>query len=345
MSAAARAPLAAIFGCAETTLTAEERRFFRDADPLGFILFHRNCRDPAAVERLVRDLRETVGRADAPVMIDQEGGPVQRFKPPHWPRDPAAARFGRLAARDPAAAETALRLHVHAIAIDLARHGITVNAAPVLDLVFPGASAVIGDRAFGSDPATVIRLGRAACEGYLAAGVLPIIKHLPGHGRAAVDSHVRLPVVTATRADLAASDFVPFRALSGMPWGMTAHVVYGALDPERPATLSPVVIADVIRTEIGFDGVLVSDDLCMGALSGAPGARAAAAVAAGCDIALHCNGRLRAMIDLATAVPPLSPAAMERLARAEALRRSATAAAPADPAALRSQVAAMLAAA
>jgi len=343
LCAAARPPLAVVFGCRGQALGKNERRFFRDADPLGFILFRRNCREPARLDRLVGDLREAVGR-NAPVLIDQEGGPVQRLRPPHWPNDPAAARFGRLAERDPVAAEEAVRLLTRAIAADLARHGITVNAAPVLDLAVPGASAVIGERAFGADPDTVARLGRAACEGYLAGGVLPIVKHLPGHGRAPVDSHLDLPVVTADRGTLAA-DLAPFRALADMPWAMTAHVVYTALDPARPATLSPSVIADVIRGEIGFDGVLVSDDLCMGALTGTPGERAAAAVAAGCDVALHCNGRLREMVQVAAAVPPLGEAALARLARAEAARRGSVEAGPADSAALRSRVAALLAAA
>ena len=302
-------PLAAIFGCAEERLSDEERAFFRAVDPLGFILFKRNCGDPAQVARLVADLRDAVGRADAPVMIDQEGGRVARLGPPHWPAYPAPRE---IAARR-ADAEEAARLGARLIADDLGKLGISVDCYPLLDLAFAGADNVIGDRAWGSDPAVVARLARAACEGLLQGHIVPVIKHIPGHGRAAVDSHRALPRVFASRGELERTDFAPFHALRDMPWAMTAHVVYEAIDPELPATLSPRVIADVIRGTIGFDGVLISDDLSMGALSGGMAARTGAALAAGCDIVLHCNGDMSEMTEVATAARPLFDAALRRL--------------------------------
>jgi beta-N-acetylhexosaminidase len=315
-----REPRAVIFGCAGPALTAEERRFFRDADPLGFILFQRNCASPDQVRALVADLRDAVGRADAPVLTDQEGGRVARLKPPHWPAYPAAAA---LAALGGAAAREAVWLGARLIADDLIRLGITVDCLPVLDIPVPGADAVIGDRAYGDSAAVVAELGRAACEGLLAGGVLPVIKHIPGHGRATVDSHHRLPRVDAPRDLLEASDFAPFRALADMPWAMTAHIVYDAIDPARPATMSQPVIAEVIRASIGFAGVLVSDDLSMRALGGSYAERAAGALAAGCDVVLHCNGNRDEMIEIAGAVSPLSPAARRRFDRGQAKRNAA----------------------
>ncbi len=301
------------------TLSADERAFFRDADPLGFILFARNCERPDQIRALVQALRDAVGRADAPVLIDQEGGRVARLTPPHWRRYPAAARIAALGG---AAAEEAAFLSARLIAADLAALGITVDCLPVLDIPVAGADAVIGDRAYGSDPGSVARLGGAACQGLLAGGVLPVIKHIPGHGRATVDSHAALPTVTVDRATLEASDFAPFRALAGMPWAMTAHIVYTALDAAAPATLSRKVIDEVIRASIGFDGVLVSDDLSMKALGGSLGERAARALAAGCDLVLHCNGERREMEAVAAATAPLSAAARRRLQRAESQRRA-----------------------
>ena len=334
-------PLAAILGCGGPRLSERERAFFRDADPYGFVLFQRNCEDPDQVRGLVAALRETVGRSDAPVLIDQEGGRVRRLKPPHWPEHPAAARFGALAARDPDRAEIAVRLHATAVAAMLSELHIDVDAAPVLDLALRGASDVVGDRAFGDDPATVARLGRATCEGFLDGGVLPIIKHMPGHGRATVDSHHALPVVTADLDSLAAADFGPFRALADAPWGMTGHIVLAAVDPDRPATQSPLVIERIIRGAIGFDGVLVSDDLSMNALSGTLGQRAATAVAAGCDLALHCNGVFAEMMAVAAAAPALADRTIERLRRGEDRRRRPDAI---DPVATLARVDAMLAA-
>ena len=233
-----REPSAVIFGCAGPSLSPEERAFFRDVDPVGFILFKRNCESPDQVRALVRALRATIGRADAPVLIDQEGGRVARLQPPHWRKYPAAATLGALG---DTRAEEAVRLAARLIADDLAALGITVDCLPVLDVRQPDASPVIGDRAYSSEPAAVARLGKVACEGLLEGGVLPVIKHIPGHGRATVDSHDALPRVTAPRAELDATDFAPFRALSTMPWAMTAHIVYSAIDAEMPATLSPLV--------------------------------------------------------------------------------------------------------
>ena len=288
---------------------------------MGFILFKRNCESPDQVRALVRELRETIGRADAPVLIDQEGGRVARLQPPHWRKYPAAATLGALGGER---AQEAVRLAARLIADDLTALGITVDCLPVLDVPQPGASPAIGDRAYSSDPAEVARLGKAACEGLLEGGALPVIKHIPGHGRATVDSHDALPRVTAPRAELDTADFAPFRALSDMPWAMTAHIVYGAIDAEAPATHSPLVIREIIRANMGFDGVLVSDDLSMKALGGSIGVRAARALAAGCDLALHCNGNAEEMMDVAAAIAPLTPEARRRLDRAE-LRRHAPA--------------------
>ncbi len=307
---------AAILGCAGPVLSAEERQFFRDADPLGFILFQRNCESPEQVRQLIHDVRAAVGRAHAPVLIDQEGGRVARLKPPHWRAAPAAGRFGALAAADRSAALEAARLNATLMGHELAELGITVDCAPVLDLQHPGAHAgVVGDRALGTEPELVAELGRAVCEGLLAAGVTPVIKHMPGHGRALVDSHHDLPRVDAPLAELRRTDFVPFLRLAEMPWGMTCHVVYATIDPEHPATASAKVIADIIRGELGFDGLLLTDDLSMKALQGSLSERAARSLAAGCDVALHCNGKLAEMREVAEAAGPLSPAAQRRLAR------------------------------
>ncbi|MFI5019275.1 MAG: beta-N-acetylhexosaminidase [Dongiales bacterium] len=322
------APLAAIFGCAGPQLAAAERDFFARADPTGFILFARNVESPAQLRALVVALRQSVGREDAPVLVDQEGGRVQRLKPPQWRAAPAPGRFGELAAKDPAKAVEAVRLNARLIAGELVAAGIDTVGAPSLDLRLPGAHQVIGDRAFSADPEIVAALGRAACEGFLAAGVTAVIKHLPGHGRSQVDSHLSLPVVEAPLAELEASDFRPFRALADMPLGMTGHLLILAIDAERPATISSRVIAEVIRGFIGFQGVLITDDLSMEALSGTVQSRAAAAIAAGCDLALHCNGKLAEMAAIAEALPPISADAAAKLAEA----RPRPAAAEADPA-------------
>jgi beta-N-acetylhexosaminidase len=312
--------VAAILGCAGPVLSDTERSFFRDADPLGFILFQRNCQTPDQVRILVDDLRESVGRADAPVLIDQEGGRVARLKAPAWRAVPAAGRFGELAQRGRGAALEAVRLNAELLARELADLGITVDCAPVLDLRLPGQNdVVVGDRAFGDDPELVAELGRAACQGFLAGGVLPVIKHVPGHGRATVDSHHALPRVDASLDELRRTDFVPFRLLRDMPVAVSAHVVYTAIDPDQPATTSRTVIEQIIRGEIGFAGLLISDDLSMQALSGDLGDRARRALAAGCDIALHCNGKIPEMEAVVAAAMPLVGAARERVERAQAL--------------------------
>jgi beta-N-acetylhexosaminidase len=336
-SLSSREPLAVILGCAGPELSAAERAFFRDADPLGFILFQRNCRDPDQVRALVAALRDAVGRGDAPVLIDQEGGRVARLKPPHWPAYPAPAAIAALGG-DKAleAARAAARL----IADDVSQLGITVDCVPVLDMPVPGADAVIGDRAWGRSPEPVAALGRAVCESMLAGGVLPVIKHMPGHGRATVDTHRALPMVKDSRETLEASDFAPFRALRDMPWGMTAHIVYAAIDAERPGTLSPSVIAQVIRGAIGFDGVLITDDLSMRALGGSFASRSAGALAAGCDLALHCNGDMTEMKEVVAAVSPLTSATRRRVDSAETRRRASE---PFDRGALESRFRALMA--
>jgi beta-N-acetylhexosaminidase len=309
---------AAIFGCTGPVLTVREHDFFARAQPWGFILFRRNCESPGQVRQLVADLRAAVDRQDAPVLIDQEGGRVQRLTPPHWRRAPAAAVFGELAALDLECAEEACRLNARLIAAELYDLGIDVDCLPCLDVRQPDGHDVIGDRAFGFDPELVARLGRGAAEGLLDGGVLPVLKHIPGHGRARVDSHERLPLAEGPRADLEAVDFAPFRALAALPLAMTAHVLYAAIDGERPATTSPTVIAEVVRGWIGFDGLLLSDDISMRALSGDIAARCDSALRAGCDVILHCNGQLEEMLAVADAVGDLHG---EALARAQRARR------------------------
>ncbi|KAF0117745.1 MAG: beta-N-acetylhexosaminidase [Rhodospirillaceae bacterium] len=314
-------PRAVILGLSGTVLTDRERRFFAAAEPLGFILFSRNIECPAQVRTLVAELRALVGRATVPILIDQEGGRVQRLPPPHWRKAPPPAVFEPLSKRGAGLAEQATRLNSRLLAIELAGLGITVNCAPVADVPVEGAHDIIGDRAYSRDPKQVAVLACAACEGLLAEGVLPVVKHIPGHGRARTDSHFALPVVTAPVATLEASDFVPFQALAGMPWAMTAHVVYTAFDPHLPATLSPTVVDTVIRGHIGFNGLLLTDDLSMRALSGDFGARTGQAFTAGCDVALHCNGDLAEMSAIVAAAPRLSEAARMRLEQGEAVRR------------------------
>jgi beta-N-acetylhexosaminidase len=310
---------ACILGCAGLRLDAEERKFFERVLPFGLILFARNVESPEQVRSLVREFRAIVGRADAPVLIDQEGGRVQRLKPPHWTNFPPAKTYGDLYARDRAKGLAAAKLGARLIAAELAALEINVDCLPVADLLYPDSHGVIGDRAYGSDPASVAALAGAAADGLLDGGVLPVVKHIPGHGRARTDSHEGLPVVDAPLVELDRTDFEPFRVLARFPLAMTAHVVYAAVDPEHPATTSPRVIAEVIRRGIGFHGLLLSDDLSMKALRGNLGARAEAALAAGCDIALHCNGRLDEAGEVAIAAPPLSG---ESAARAEAALRA-----------------------
>lgn len=304
---------AMILGLAGAELTPSARDFFQDIKPFGFILFARNLERPDQLRRLTASLRDLTGREDLPILIDQEGGRVQRLRAPHWSEQPPAGAVGELAARDRAAGLRAAFLHAHLIGLQLADHGITVDCAPCLDLRVAGASNVIGDRSYGADPALVAELGVGACDGFLAAGVVPVVKHLPGHGRALVDSHKDLPVLDAPIDLLRDTDFVPFRSAARGAWGMTAHIVLEAVDADRPATLSHAVISEVIRGEIGFTGPLMSDDLSMEALAGPLGDRAADALAAGCDLALHCNGNMAEMQAVAAATGPLSAAARDRL--------------------------------
>lgn len=305
-------PRAVIFGCSGPDLTADERAFFRDADPLGFILFARNIDTPERARRLTDDLRSSVGRFDAPILIDQEGGRVARLKPPHWRKAPPARVLGELYRRDPERGREATRLNSRLLAADVASIGCDVDCLPVLDIAFPETHAVIGDRAYASAPEPVAALGRAAAEGLLGEGVMPVIKHIPGHGRATVDSHHHLPRVSASRAELERHDFLPFRLLADLPWAMTGHLLFDAVDPERAITVSAGGVKDVIRRHIGFDGLLLSDDLSMQALGGTLGDRAEQALAAGCDIALHCNGRMDEMREIAARTGPMSTAAQRR---------------------------------
>jgi beta-N-acetylhexosaminidase len=312
-------PSAFITGVSDVALTAAERAFVREARPWGLILFKRNIETPAQVAALVASFREAVG-VRAPVLVDQEGGRVQRIGPPHWPNYPAASVYGTLYERDRVAGIAAARLGARLIACDLEHLGIDIDCLPVADLPVPGADPVIGDRAYGDTPSKVAALAKAAAEGLMAGGVLPVLKHLPGHGRAAADSHLKLPVVDAARAELESTDFAAFRPLVGLPLGMTAHVVFSAYDPVNPATTSVTMVQDVIRDSIGFKGLLMSDDVSMGALSGSLAERTRAALAAGCDIVLHCNGELAEMEAVAGAVPVLAGEAGSRAAGALSAR-------------------------
>jgi len=296
--------LAAIFGVGGLVLSREEAAFFRDVQPWGFILFGRNIENPNQVRALTSALRETVGRSDSPILIDQEGGRVQRLRPPHWPAYPKGETYRRLRGAGLSTRDFAW-LGGRLIAADLADLGINVDCAPVADVPVRGAHDVIGDRAFAEEVGEVVSLARAMAEGLMAGGVLPIIKHIPGHGRAGADSHKTLPVVHTALTELKASDFAAFKGLADLPMAMTAHVVFTAVDPDRPATTSPAVIEDVIRKAIGFDGLLMSDDLSMEALSGDLVGRAGASLAAGCDVVLHCNGSMEEMTRVASATGAL----------------------------------------
>lgn len=310
-----------ITGLAGLTVSANERAFLREARPWGLIIFKRNVSTPGQISGLVRSFRDAVGW-EAPVLVDQEGGRVQRLGPPHWPVYPAGARYGELYDRDPAAGVAAARLAGHLIASDLRPLGIDVDCLPVGDVPVPGGDVVIGDRAYGTEPGKVAAIAGAIAQGLQMGGVLPVLKHLPGHGRAKADSHHALPVVDTDRATLEKTDFAAFRPLAGLPLGMTAHVVFSALDPVAPATTSGTIVSEVIRGFIGFRGLLMSDDISMGALSGTLAERSRAAIAAGCDVVLHCNGDLAEMSAVAAAVPVLSGEAAMR-AQAALAQRSA----------------------
>ena len=301
-----------MFGCGGTVLAREEAALFAAIQPAGFILFARNCETPDQVRALTAALRDAAGQPDALVLIDQEGGRVARLRPPHWRLPPAAGAFGRGWRRDPVRAMAAAEANASLMGLDLIALGIDVDCAPVLDLGLPETTAAIGDRAFAADPAIIAALGRAVVDGLLAAGVLPVIKHIPGHGRATVDSHEALPMVSAPLDLLERTDFVPFKLLADLPWAMTGHVLFGAIDPEACITVSARGVQQVIRGHIGFDGLLLSDDLSMQALGGALGERASRALAAGCDVALHCNGRMDEMVEVAARTGPMTAAAGRR---------------------------------
>lgn len=313
MSGGDAAPTAVVFGCAGLTLTADEKVLFRDAHPAGFILFARNIDTPDQVRRLTDSLRGLSGNEQVPVLIDQEGGRVQRLRPPHWPEYPAMRPFGDTATANPEEAAACLRLNYRLIAADLAALGINVDCAPVLDLPVEGSHDIIGDRAFSDDPAIVAELGRAVCDGLAQGGVVPVIKHIPGHGRAFADSHEELPRVDTPLAELRRTDFAPFAALSSAPAGMTAHIVYSALDPDSPGSASRKVIGDIVRAEIGFEGLLFSDDVCMKALLGPLDRRVSSVLEAGCDLALHCDGTFADMAAIAETCPLMRPDSLARL--------------------------------
>ena len=305
-----------ILGCAGTSLSRDEIRFYRGECPWGFILFARNVSEAEQIRDLVAEMRDCVGRPQAPVFIDQEGGRVQRLRPPLAPNYPAGAALGALWRDDHDAGERAAWLLARLHAFDLARYGITADCLPVLDVPVEGASDVIGARAYGKEPKSVTALGKASAEGLMSGGVLPVMKHIPGHGRAFSDTHFELPTVDASLYDLQKHDFAPFRELNHLPMAMTAHVVYSAIDPKNPATTSGRVVEEVIRGEIGFDGLLMSDDTSMKALSGDFPSKAAAILAAGCDLVLHCNGVMEEMAGIASRTGGLEGKSLERAERA-----------------------------
>lgn len=316
---------AMILGCAGLSATKEELALYRDERPWGFILFARNLSEPEQIRDLVASLKDSIGRPDAPVLIDQEGGRVQRIRAPHVEAYPPAARLGEVYEADRGAGLRAAWLMSRLHAFDLTRLGITVNCLPVLDVLVEGSTQAIGNRSYGRDPAAVTALGTAASEGLKAGGMLPVMKHIPGHGRAMVDSHHDLPVVTASLDELDSQDFAPFRALKDEVMAMSAHLVFTAVDPERPATTSPKVIQEIIRGRIGFEGLLLSDDSSMNALKGTLGERAADIVAGGCDIVLHCNGVMDEMKQVVARVPELAGESLRRATAAQAAFRPADA--------------------
>jgi beta-N-acetylhexosaminidase len=309
-----------ITGISGLELGADERAFIRDERPWGFILFKRNIDTPTQVSSLVRELRDAIGNPDAPVLIDQEGGRVQRLGPPHWPVYPPGAVFGALYDIEPKLGFQAARLSSRLIAADLIESGITVDCLPLADVPVEGGDAVIGNRAYGTNPDKVAAIARAVTDGLVEGGVLPVLKHIPGHGRATADSHFRLPIVDTSRKELETTDFAAFQPLADLPMAMTAHVVFSALDPAQPATTSATIINQVIRGVIGFQGLLMSDDVSMNALAGTIAERTRAIANAGCDMILHCNGKLDEMRDVARETPELTGEALERAKRALASR-------------------------
>jgi len=328
-----------ITGVAGTNLSAEERNFIAAERPWGFILFKRNVADPAQVTALTDQLRAAVGEPNAPVLIDQEGGRVQRLSPPHWPLYPPGAAFGSLYDIDAALGLRAALLSARLIGDDLAELGVTVDCLPLADVPVAGADAVIGNRAYGTEPAKVSAIARAVTVGLAQGGILPVLKHIPGHGRATADTHLRLPVVDTAQAELEKTDFAAFRPLVDLPMAMTAHVVFSAYDPAHPATTSATMIETVIRGLIGFQGLLMSDDVSMNALAGSIAERTRAIFAAGCDLVLHCNGKLDEMREVASETPELSGKALIRAERALASRKPPV---PFDRAAARAELDALI---
>jgi len=310
-----------ITGLSGLNVSANERAFLREAQPWGLIIFKRNVNTPQQVTELTKSFSDAVGWS-APVLVDQEGGRVQRLGPPHWPIFPPGARYGAIYDRDVASGLAAARLGGHLIAAELSVLGIDVDCLPLADILVPGADPVIGDRAYGTEPGKVAAIAGAIAQGLLAGGVLPVLKHLPGHGRASVDSHAKLPVVDTDRATLESTDFAAFRPLASLPLGMTAHVVFSAIDPVAPATTSVTMVREVIRGFIGFRGLLMSDDVSMKALSGTIAERSRAAFAAGCDVVLHCNGDLNEMSAVASQAPELKGEAAKRAEAALAQRKA-----------------------
>ncbi|WP_010162718.1 glycoside hydrolase family 3 N-terminal domain-containing protein [Sphingomonas sp. PAMC 26617] len=306
-----------IFGLSGLALTPDERAFFAEADPVGYILFKRNIADRAQLRALTDSLRDLSGRSDIPVLIDQEGGRVARMRAPEWPEFPAGPVFDALYDIAPISAIEAAQANAQAIGLMLAEVGITVDCLPLLDVAQPDTTEAITSRALGSEPLRVAAMGRAILDGLRAAGVVGVVKHMPGHGRARLDTHYHLPTVTASDADLEV-DLQPFRRLNGAPMGMTSHIVFEAWDRDRPATLSPVIIEQVIRQRIGFDGLLMTDDIDMKALSGSAGEKAAGAIAAGCDVVLDCWARMDEMVDIAGRLGEMAPVSRDRLDRAMA---------------------------
>lgn len=305
-------PRACILGIGGTELSNWEKGFFREADPYGFILFARNVEDHNQIRTLTDQLRDVVGKNNVPILVDQEGGRVMRLKPPHWRKIPAAGVFGELVDKSPEDAREAAYINARLMAMDLREAGFNTTCAPVLDLRFPGMSDVVGDRSYGADVARVVVLASAVAAGLLDGGIAPVIKHIPGHGRAAVDSHKDLPIVGATRAELSELDFAPFRQMKDVMAAMSAHLLFTAIDDQRSGTVSATIINDVIRGDIGFENLLISDDLSMEALGGSIASRTHECLSAGCDIALHCNGKRTEMEEVASMTPLLSGAALLR---------------------------------
>ncbi|MBV8549117.1 MAG: beta-N-acetylhexosaminidase [Alphaproteobacteria bacterium] len=314
-------PLPVIWGCSGTSLSQDEYYFFEKSNPFGFILFKRNCNNPEQVRSLVKELRQAVGRPDAPILIDQEGGRVARLQPPHWAKYPAARLFGQMYETDPEDAAEAIAIYTRIVAYELNRLGINVNCAPVLDLFMPGATSAIGDRAYSRKPAVVAALARTMAETFMENGILPVLKHMPGHGRLRTDPHEMLPVIEATVAELESDDFVPFTLLKDLPIAMNSHAVFTQIDASCPASLSTVVHQDIIREKLEFDGLLLSDDLTMKALHGRPDDLARRALGAGSDVVLHCNGFIEEMRMMAAALKPMQDESWSRWLYAQSMIR------------------------